>query len=719
MKTTRKVVLLLAFFASYAFAFKGDFITQKGGDFLEESVPWTLTAEKIEYLKDEEIYIAEGAVTLQSGNRIIKADKAIFEKSTALIKLEGNALVQYGEDWIKGDLIVWNIEKQTGYVEQGKAYFHRNNFFVSAKKIEKLKEDFYRLEDGFVTACDPSLPDWSVHYKSFVVPVGGMARGKGVVFRIGSVPVIFLPWVVLPVQTERQSGLLTPTFGYSELNGVIFEIPYYWAIDRSKDATFFGQVLQKRGFLGGIEYRWNTLEWGEGILLAHYLNDLASEDHRRAYGFSSGSENRYWIRGRASGDFQSNISARLNLDILSDEDFLREFKRGSPSYEYTNKAFMSFLGSGILGDDTLTARESSLYAFKRLENLEFFVDFRYWDENDPFFKDLTIQKLPSMGVFLSSSQIGSLPIYYRFDSLFESYWHNDGFLGTKVNLIPSLAFSKTLFGFINSETNLKLVTSLYSLEDYEKESLEGINGRSVPSFSTGLNLELERDYDFGVHRISPEIKYEYVSKMKEDVIPSFDLPSSPFYTNRFRYGFNSSFSLDKNGSFYEIARVDLFQYYRLDEQRVSFFEEGFENNLVFESGFSDVYVDLNLSPSYVSLGYNMAISSKDGSVSQQDIKLSFNPSNNYSLGVSYRQRDIADINEIITTLNWNVKPWLSLGFYHDYRLSDKDMVKQTYTVTYRRECWFLTLSYEREGEENRFFVSVNLMGLGHADIKSD
>jgi len=84
--------------------------------------------------------------------------------------------------------------------------------------------------------------------------------------------------------------------------------------------------------------------------------------------------------------------------------------------------------------------------------------------------------------------------------------------------------------------------------------------------------------------------------------------------------------------------------------------------------------------------------------------------------MEYRYRENASVDEIIASLNWDVRPWLSLGTYHNYSFARHDMFKQGYSVTYRRNCWSLSVSYEREGEDRRFFVSVNLLGLGQAGV---
>jgi LPS-assembly protein len=233
-------------------------------------------------------------------------------------------------------------------------------------------------------------------------------------------------------------------------------------------------------------------------------------------------------------------------------------------------------------------------------------------------------------------------------------------------------------------------------------------------------VRLERQYDVNfwdvssvVHYVSPEIAYEYAPRVEESKIPTFDEANSIFHTNRIRYGIQSFLLTNKESSTKEWARVKIFQYYRIGEQKVPFFENGLPGPVGTDEGFSDVYMDFELTPHrYIDLSYTMAASPDDGSVRQHDAVLSLHTFTGQSVGIEYRYRENTGVDEIIGSLNWDIRPWLSLGTYHNYSFAKHDMFKQGYSITYRQNCWAVSVSYEREGEDRRFFVSVNLLGLG-------
>ncbi len=57
-------------------------------------------------------------------------------------------------------------------------------------------------------------------------------------FDVLGYPVVPLPYALFPADSTRQSGFLSPRVGYSGLRGAQYLQPFYWAINKSSDATF-------------------------------------------------------------------------------------------------------------------------------------------------------------------------------------------------------------------------------------------------------------------------------------------------------------------------------------------------------------------------------------------------------------------------------------------------------------------------------------------------
>ena len=91
-------------------------------------------------------------------------------------------------------------------------------------------------------------------------------------------PVMYTPYFYYPARKKRQTGLLLPEAGISDRWGIYYNQPFFWAIDKSSDATFYGQYMDKRGLRPGVEYRYYLDDWSKGTWMVDGLFDKKVDD---------------------------------------------------------------------------------------------------------------------------------------------------------------------------------------------------------------------------------------------------------------------------------------------------------------------------------------------------------------------------------------------------------------------------------------------------------
>jgi LPS-assembly protein len=141
----------------------------------------------------------------------------------------------------------------TGIRIQGKSVtlITSNPFAFTGKIVEKVGPERYIIHNGTVTSCELPKPKWTYSASHIVVDVGETAKIYNSVFSIKRVPIFYFPFARHPVEKlPRQSGFLTPMFGTSNRKGTILGDSFYWAINRSMDATI------------GAEY-WSNVGWAQ------------------------------------------------------------------------------------------------------------------------------------------------------------------------------------------------------------------------------------------------------------------------------------------------------------------------------------------------------------------------------------------------------------------------------------------------------------------------
>jgi LPS-assembly protein len=226
-----------------------------------EGEPLTIKANQLE--EQGNVATLRGDVEAHFRDYILHADTITYDRSTTLVTAEGHISFDGGphDIHVTASHGTYNVRAQTGkfYDVAGTtgARFKGRNVALtstsplafSGKIVEKTGEDQYVIHHGTVTSCELPHPKWTFSAAKIVVVIGDKAHIYNTVFRVKGVPILYLPFAAPPVERlGRQSGFLLPTFGTSSRKGTILGDSFYWAIDRSMDATVGAEYFSKRGW---------------------------------------------------------------------------------------------------------------------------------------------------------------------------------------------------------------------------------------------------------------------------------------------------------------------------------------------------------------------------------------------------------------------------------------------------------------------------------------
>ncbi|HWR92350.1 MAG TPA: putative LPS assembly protein LptD, partial [Desulfobacterales bacterium] len=322
---------------------------------LDPAMPWLLEADLIRYDQATGTYIAEGDATISKQGRSITADVLRYSAQTAMAYAEGNVVVRSGTDVLTGSYLEFDLESEKGYLDDGTIFIQENNYHFQGNRIQKVGPDLYRLDRGTVTTCDGERPDWKLSGRDIQVHEDGSGTAWNALGYVLDVPVAYFPFVSFPARNRRQTGLLFPEIGYSERKGASFNQPFYWAIDDASDATFYAHYMSRRGLKPGLEYRYYLNRDAKGALMFDFLHDEQIDDggnnssnnwgHDDSGGvFLRPNRDRYWFRMSHSNPLPAGFRGLLDLDIVSDQDYLRDFKKGYMGFTDTDLFFKKFMG---------------------------------------------------------------------------------------------------------------------------------------------------------------------------------------------------------------------------------------------------------------------------------------------------------------------------------------------------------------------------------------
>jgi hypothetical protein len=136
-----------------------------------------------------------------------------------------------------------------------------------AEKIERLGPKQYQITNGAVTTCLQPDPRWDLRGSSGTIKLGEHVSLRNVLFRVKRVPVLYIPYMYYPLtESDRKTGVLLPMYSYSKVRGHGVSNAFFWAINRSQDATIYHDAYQLSGQGLAAEYRYKAGPGAQGEL---------------------------------------------------------------------------------------------------------------------------------------------------------------------------------------------------------------------------------------------------------------------------------------------------------------------------------------------------------------------------------------------------------------------------------------------------------------------
>ncbi len=212
---------------------------------------------------------AEGDVELLYKSIVLTANELDYDESSGEVEAIGNVHYRTLDDQqdLRAERMSYNIYSELGtfYEARGRASSASqggarllttdNPFQFEARLVHKAGEH-YTIHDGRLTNCDPSNPWWTLRSSRADIVPGGSAVVRNGVLRLRGFPLLYVPYFRKSLKRmPRQSGFLTPTIGNSSRFGRILGQSYYWAINRSFDATIGGTIYSSRGVASNASLR--------------------------------------------------------------------------------------------------------------------------------------------------------------------------------------------------------------------------------------------------------------------------------------------------------------------------------------------------------------------------------------------------------------------------------------------------------------------------------
>ena len=131
-------------------------------------------------------------------------------------------------------------------------------FVVRGETIHRSSSKGFSAEKAFFSPClceENENPPWGFRANSISAQVEGYADFYDSILEIKGVPILYLPYMKVPLKSKRQPGFLLPSVSHSSASGTMYSQPVFFTFDDQSDATVQSDYFEKRGLRLGLEYR--------------------------------------------------------------------------------------------------------------------------------------------------------------------------------------------------------------------------------------------------------------------------------------------------------------------------------------------------------------------------------------------------------------------------------------------------------------------------------
>jgi LPS-assembly protein len=653
----------------------------------------TVVADRLEEVGPDKLLVATGNVELTHGAARLMADRVEMNRDTGDAVAQGRVVFYDGENQLTGRRIDYNLKTGTGVVytaEARTAPYYR----IGGERMNRMGESLYEIYKGSFTTCEDDSPTWSFRFGSATADLNDFVYGTNASFWVKDIPLIpFMPVFAAAIRRERQTGFLFPKFGSSSQKGFFTEIPFFWAIDDSSDATIAPIVYAKRGVGASGEYRYVMSEQQRGTVAGYLIQEVFRNDTTKG-DFSV----------RHDWAIAPGLTFKVDGNIVTADDVLKEY-------------------GDRLQQRSAQRVESNVFLTKSWESWDFVGNmFAYQDLTTR--RPVELNRVPDLSLQGVRQPIPGLPGFlYEADASFVNFMREVGSNGLRADLLTRVSrpipvagglftmtpfvggrltgYDKTVVGFHQSPgiTTPLEVTS----DDPQLRRL----------FETGMDVQtiLAKPYQVGgfwnvdaiLHTIEPAVQYRFITGKGETRLPQWTDIDRIGDTNLIAYGVTNRIRARTIGNAiteepvrWEAVRFSLLHSYDV---------------LKGQSG--DLLSTIILQPSErIRLRSDLAYSTRGDGLQQanNDLTVRVEP---VGVTVGSRYSDPGNINFLVTGLSLDVTRYVSIQNTNNYDIRSGTFVESRVATEIKFDCWALTFEYvHRNGRDDEMRFALNLLGLG-------
>jgi lipopolysaccharide assembly outer membrane protein LptD (OstA) len=210
-----------------------------------------------------------------------------------------------------GQKILYNFKTNKGVIDLGETDLGEGFYFGS--KIKRISQNEMFVQNGYYTTCDAPHPHYYFGSPEMKVIVKDRILLDPITFYVEDMPLFTIPFgLFFPNKGGRQSGILIPSFFFSENRGVVLEnFGIYLALSDYYDTKITCNFYSKGGYIAKTFTQWH--------LLNQFSGSLRFEFGRTRMNVEDPYQKQYSIGLNHSHQFNPSSKMDVRLDFRSQD----------------------------------------------------------------------------------------------------------------------------------------------------------------------------------------------------------------------------------------------------------------------------------------------------------------------------------------------------------------------------------------------------------------
>jgi len=298
-------------------------------------------------LRGRPAVVTHGEARLEAGVLVYRRAEQIVEARAAGREAGDSTdapVLRRGDEVLRGARILYDLEREQGLIVAGR--IERDKGFYTGSLIRTVTPDEFHVARGSYTTCDYEHPHFDFYSPRIKVLVDDLAIARPVYLRIHERRVLWIPFFAFSLRSDRQSGVLTPSFGRRltaygsrQTEWELRNLGYYYAPNDYWDLTLAADLRQRTGWLARMDVAYAVRYRCDGAVDLEYESRQGTGTAQRAWRLAMNHDQEWGrdARMRASGVFQSNrtfnrdnaanLADRLNQTLRSNLSYNRRWRR--------------------------------------------------------------------------------------------------------------------------------------------------------------------------------------------------------------------------------------------------------------------------------------------------------------------------------------------------------------------------------------------------------